>query len=1309
MTVARGPPGRPSSALLGCWRRRQPLGFGAKVGIAIALGLSFAIIWTSVSPTSSSQQISTERSSFAAEVAAPPTASHNRTSTSIAGGHAHRKPRPVPHSHKKRHPAPSGSHSHPHRTNATSSPDAAAAKADHSEPAPITDPEPKEKEPEQEQEQEPDMEMEPEKEAELPMPEESGDNSGKAPAEGEEEKPPQLELEEEPGEGDGDEDFEVAKKAAPSKKRKLPPLFSSSAHYHWKHCGAKSGYHYIPCVDFDGDGSQRHHERSCPRSPVTCLVSLPKDYKQPAPWPERKDKVWYANVAHPRLSNYVKGHNWLNHSGEYLMFPLDEWEFKGGARHYVESIDEMAPDIDWGKNIRIVLDIKCKSAGFGIALLEKDVITLSLGLTNDQTDLAQVALERGIPATVGSLGSQRLPFPSGAFDAIHCGECNIPWHSNGGKLLLEINRILRPGGYFIISSKSADLESEEGISASMTALCWNAIAYNSDDVSEVGVKIFQRPATNEEYDLRAKKDPPFCKEEQNKANAWYTHIKHCLHKAPVGIEERGSDWPQEWPKRLDSYPEWLGDLQTRVAADHNHWKAVVEKSYLDGLGIDWSNIRNVMDMRAVYGGFAAALASKKVWVMNVVPVHASDTLPIIYERGLIGVYHDWCEPFSTYPRSYDLLHADHLFSRLKIRCRQPVAIVVEMDRILRPGAWAIIRDKLEILDPLETILKSLHWEIVMTFRKDKEGIMSTLATRLSDRLTANAGVPILATDASSFEPDDLPSVPLLLLVVPTHDGGAPPPSAAFLARWLEESTADFRAGALLLSGLRFAVFGVGSRVYGETFNAASRNFSRWLRALGAVEVVPLGEGDVDGGELEAVFEDWSGKVLRVVKGEELNEGVLGESDGLDELELEGEESDDDDEEETVAVEIDMEDIAGKAPARQNGKVEGSLANGGQNGVKEMVTPIIRTSLEKQGYKILGSHSGVKICRWTKSQLRGRGGCYKHSFYGIESHRCMEATPSLACANKCVFCWRHHTNPVGKSWKWKMDNPLDIANAAIDQHTKMIKQMKGVPGVKPEKLEEGLSPRHCALSLVGEPIMYPEINALVDELHRRHISTFLVTNAQFPEKIKTLKPITQLYVSVDAATKESLKAVDRPLFSDFWERFLDSLKSLHEKDQRTVYRLTLVKGWNAEEIDAYAKLLNLGQPDFIEIKGVTYCGSSATSKLTMENVPWHSDVKEFSEVLASKSGGVYEVACEHAHSCCVLLAKVDKFKINGKWHTWIDYDRFHELVTSGKPFKSQDYMALTPSWAVYGAEEGGFDPDQSRFKKERRHGTAALKG
>ncbi|QHO05105.1 uncharacterized protein DS421_13g445810 [Arachis hypogaea] len=165
---------------------------------------------------------------------------------------------------------------------------------------------------------------------------------------------------------------------------------------------------------------------------------------------------------------------------------------------------------------------------------------------------------------------------------------------------------------------------------------------------------------------------------------------------------------------------------------------------------------------------------------------------------------------------------------------------------------------------------------------------------------------------------------------------------------------------------------------------------------------------------------------------------------------------------------------------------------------------------------------------------------------------------------------------------------------------------------------------------------------------------------------------------------------------------DSLTALKEKLQRTVYRLTLVKGWNTEDIDAYYELISIGEPDFVEIKGVTYCGSSATSKLTMENVPWHAYVKAFSEALALKSQGEYEVACEHAHSCCVLLAKIKKFKIDGKWYTWIDYDKFHDLVASGRTFDSTDYMTATPSWAVYGAEEGGFDPEQSRYRKERRH-------
>ncbi|XP_009106177.1 S-adenosyl-L-methionine-dependent tRNA 4-demethylwyosine synthase [Brassica rapa] len=580
------------------------------------------------------------------------------------------------------------------------------------------------------------------------------------------------------------------------------------------------------------------------------------------------------------------------------------------------------------------------------------------------------------------------------------------------------------------------------------------------------------------------------------------------------------------------------------------------------------------------------------------------------------------------------------------------------------------------------------------------GTSKSLAQRLHKLLESN-GIAFDLVDPASYEPEDLPKETLAIFVASTWDGGKPPKDGEFLVDWLSESAEDFRVGSLLLSCCRFGVFGVGSRAYGDEYNAVAKELSRRMVGLGGAEMVPVGEGDVDDGELDRAFNEWCDGVIRVLKGGSAQAREANEitQNGVVESEDEYIDTTDEEEEEDSNDIVDLEDIAGKAPSRKNGVVKVTKRGDGK---KEMVTPVIRASLTKQGYKIIGSHSGVKICRWTKSQLRGRGGCYKHSFYGIESHRCMETTPSLACANKCVFCWRHHTNPVGKSWQWKMDDPKEIVKGALDLHTKMIKQMKGVPGVTPEKLQEGLTPRHCALSLVGEPIMYPEINALVDELHGKRISTFLVTNAQFPEKILMMKPITQLYVSVDAATKESLKAIDRPLFADFWERFIDSLKALQEKQQRTVYRLTLVKGWNTEELEAYFNLFNIGKPDFIEIKGVTYCGSSATSKLTMENVPWHADVKAFSEALSLKSNGEYEVACEHAHSCCVLLGRTDKFKVDGKWFTWIDYEKFHDLVASGEPFTSRDYMAETPSWAVYGAEEGGFDPEQLRYKKERHH-------
>ena len=103
--------------------------------------------------------------------------------------------------------------------------------------------------------------------------------------------------------------------------------------------------------------------------------------------------------------------------------------------------------------------------------------------------------------------------------------------------------------------------------------------------------------------------------------------------------------------------------------------------------------------------------------------------------------------------------------------------------------------------------------------------------------------------------------------------------------------------------------------------------------------------------------------------------------------------------------VDMEDIGSLMSNAQRAALKQALDGSSES--REMVTKLQRKALTKEGYRIIGTHSAVKLCRWTKNQMRGRGGCYKHTFYGITSYQCMEATPSLACANKCVFCWRHH--------------------------------------------------------------------------------------------------------------------------------------------------------------------------------------------------------------------------------------------------------------------------------------------------------------
>lgn len=528
-----------------------------------------------------------------------------------------------------------------------------------------------------------------------------------------------------------------------TKERTTAPVVPES-YNNWKLCHVEAGADYIPCLDnveairkLRSDKHYEHRERHCPEEPPTCLVPLPPGYRSPIRWPKSRDQIWYNNVPHTKLVQY-KGHqNWVNVSGEHLVFPGGGTQFKHGALHYIDFIQEAKKDVAWGKRTRVVLDVGCGVASFGGYLFERDVLTMSFAPKDEHEAQVQFALERGIPAISAVMGTKRLPFPGRVFDAVHCARCRVPWHIEGGKLLLELDRLLRPGGYFVWSATPVyqklpeDVEIWEAMSALTRSMCWKLVNKVKDRINRVGVAIFQKPMDNRCYDGRSVANPPLCGEYDNPDAAWNVSLQSCMHKLPADPTMRGSRWPEEWPLRVERPPYWLKSSETGVygkpapedfQADYEHWKRVIRNSYMEGLGIDWSAVRNVMDMKAVYGGFAAALRNMKVWVMNVVPIDSPDTLPIIYERGLFGLYHDWCESFSTYPRSYDLVHANHLFSKIKKRC-ELLGVIVEVDRIVRPEGRLIVRDDMETIREVESIVKSLHWEVRLSYSQDKEGLL----------------------------------------------------------------------------------------------------------------------------------------------------------------------------------------------------------------------------------------------------------------------------------------------------------------------------------------------------------------------------------------------------------------------------------------------------------------------------------------------------------------------------------------------------------------------------------------------------------
>ena len=291
-----------------------------------------------------------------------------------------------------------------------------------------------------------------------------------------------------------------------------------------------------------------------------------------------------------------------------------------------------------------------------------------------------------------------------------------------------------------------------------------------------------------------------------------------------------------------------------------------------------------------------------------------------------------------------------------------------------------------------------------------------------------------------------------------------------------------------------------------------------------------------------------------------------------------------------------------------------------------IKPRVSEQLKKAKYGV-SDHSTVALCHWTKKSFKHEGSCYKHKFYGISTHSCMEFSPAgMYCENRCVYCWR----PMEFYDSMKMEpehvaEPKEIMEKLMEERKKLIMGHYGDSRSDKQRLDESLKPSHYAISLSGEPTMYPKLPELIKYLKslQETKSIFLVTNGQEPDMIQRLKDEkalpTQLYLSTNAADYESFLRINKPKYDDSWQRWNKTLQMLKDLDTRTVLRITLIRDYNDhnEMIPAFAKMLEESSPHFVEIKSYMHVGRS-TNRLEHENMLEMEEVKNFSKEIVKQS-------------------------------------------------------------------------------------------
>ncbi|MFQ6012439.1 MAG: 4-demethylwyosine synthase TYW1 [Thermoplasmata archaeon] len=301
----------------------------------------------------------------------------------------------------------------------------------------------------------------------------------------------------------------------------------------------------------------------------------------------------------------------------------------------------------------------------------------------------------------------------------------------------------------------------------------------------------------------------------------------------------------------------------------------------------------------------------------------------------------------------------------------------------------------------------------------------------------------------------------------------------------------------------------------------------------------------------------------------------------------------------------------------------------------MLDPDTAALLQRQGYKLIGAHSGVKLCHWTKQSLKHDRGCYKQHFYGIDSHRCMQMTPTVNnCNLGCLFCWRdqsHWGEGLGQ-----VDDPDFILEESLVAQGALLSGYKGNPLVDLDKWMEANEVRHVAISLTGEPSLYPKLAEFLAACHRKGLTTFLVTNGTNPKVLADLDPLpTQLYVTVAAPNEAIYEALCLPHSHHEWRNLMETLDLLPSLDTRRVIRHSLVDGYNVGWEEEYAALDGRSEAEFIECKGYVWVGQSR-ERLTRGNMPSHRCIRAFATRLAEEVG--YDFRDEVEVSRVVLLTK-----------------------------------------------------------------------